>query len=107
MARQSYIDQMLSRAELELMRAHIAALSRAYQKIKLLVVTRSDNASQYQKECKILLEWYENSKHRWDTRNHIQMAWQSDLDREAPQAVAAGTGQRWDTCRGGCGRPPS
>ena len=106
-ARQSYIVQMLGRAELEPMRAHIAALLRAYQKIKLLVVMRSDNASLYQKEYKILLEWYENSKHRWDTRNHIQMAWLSDLDCEAPQAAAAVTGQRWDTCRGGCGRPPS
>ena len=81
------------------MRAHIAALSRAHQKIKLLVVTRSDNASLYQKEYKILLEWYENSKHKWDMMNQITMAWTiTDLDRAAPKAAAAVTGQRWDSC---------
>ena len=90
------------------MRAHVAALSRAYQKIQLLVVTSFDNASEYQKEYKIPPEWNENSKHQWDMMNQITMAWMTtDLDRVAPQAAAAVTGQRWDTWRGGCGRPPS
>ena len=69
---------------------------RADQKIQLLVVMSVDNASEYQKEDKILLEWYENSKHKWDMMNQITMA---------SQAAAAVTGQRWDMSRGGCGRP--
>ena len=53
-AGQSYILQMhrldFTETTIEPMRAHIAALSRAYQKIKLLVVMCVDNASAYDKE---------------------------------------------------------
>ena len=110
-AGQGYILQVhrldFTERTIDPMRAHVAALSRAYQKIQLLVVMSVDNASEYQKEYKILPEWYENSKHKWYMMNQITMAWMTtDLDRVAPQAAAAVTAQRWDMCRGGCGGPP-
>ena len=67
-AGQSYILQMheldFTETNIEPMRAHVAALSRAYAKIMSLVDECVDNASAYNKEYKMIEDtqaWYENT----------------------------------------------